>query len=267
MPDLTGTLRKMSAQRQQDGMVHYSLVLNGESVLTLNDRLGEALRLEYTGRRVCVACGRLVPKVYANGYCYPCFSTLPECDLCMVRPELCHFAQGTCRDANWGLAHCFQSHTVYLARTSGLKVGITRSKNLPTRWIDQGAVEALPLATVRNRRDSGLVEVRVARDMADRTDWRRMLRGPVEAIPFAPWVTMAREAIEELGLDVEWPHADVLAFTYPLLAVPTKVTARRLERIGHIEGALQGIKGQYLIFPHGVLNVRSHSGYEVRVSY
>ena len=50
------------------------------------------------------------------------------------------------RDYDWEMAHHMQPHVVYLSKTAGIKVGVTRETQIPYRWIDQGAVEALILA-------------------------------------------------------------------------------------------------------------------------
>ena len=65
-------------------------------------------------------------------------------------------------------------HYVYLANSSGLKVGITRHTQLPTRWIDQGASQALPIFKVRTRLQSGLVETALAEFISDKTNWRAL---------------------------------------------------------------------------------------------
>ena len=102
---------------------------------------------------------------------------LAQCDICIVRPEKCHYHEGTCREPDWADDHCMQPHIVYLANSSGVKVGITRHTQIPTRWIDQGASQALQIFRVPHRYLSGLVEVALKEHVSDRTDWRRMLKG------------------------------------------------------------------------------------------
>lgn len=99
----------------------------GEQRLALNDYLGEPLQLEWTGGIACSHCGRATRKSFAQGHCYPCFKRLARCDTCIIKPELCHFHAGTCREPDWGQRFCFQPHIIYLANASGLKVGITRA--------------------------------------------------------------------------------------------------------------------------------------------
>ena len=134
---IQGNLLKMTSQLQQDTVL-YSLPIGSEQV-PLNPYIGKTIRLEYSGQINCIACGRKTKKSFNQGYCFPCMRSLAECDMCIVRPEQCHFDQGTCRDEQWALRHCMQEHIVYLANSSGLKVGITRHTQIPTRWIDQGA--------------------------------------------------------------------------------------------------------------------------------
>jgi hypothetical protein len=122
--------------------VNYWLALDEERV-PLNALLGETLRLRHSGAIHCTECGRATVKSFAEGFCYPCFRKLAQCDLCILSPERCHFAAGTCREPEWALDFCMTGHIVYLANSSGVKVGITRAGQIPVRWIDQGATQAL----------------------------------------------------------------------------------------------------------------------------
>ena len=130
---VSGHLRKMVTQL--DEPVRYQLPLDDERI-DLNALLGMPIRLACTGEIHCQHCGRKTRKSFNQGFCYPCFTRLPQCDTCIVKPEKCHFHEGTCRDPSWGERHCFRSHVVYLANSSGLKVGITRGAQVPTRWMD-----------------------------------------------------------------------------------------------------------------------------------
>ena len=136
-----GALDKMAARL--DAPVQYAFRL-GELQVPVNPLIGKTLRLEYLGAIHCSHCGRKTNKSFSQGYCYPCFKKLPQCDLCIVSPEKCHHELGTCRDPEWGTSFCMTDHVVYLANSSGIKVGITRATQLPTRWLDQGATQALP---------------------------------------------------------------------------------------------------------------------------
>lgn len=267
-----GDLRKMAAAPETP--VEYALRL-GEARVPLNRLLGARLRIVHSGRIHCLACGRQTRKSFNQGYCYPCFRSLARCDRCIVQPERCHYHLGTCREPDWGLANCMQPHLVYLANASGVKVGITRASQVPTRWIDQGATAALPVARVASRRLAGLVEVMFKRHVADRTDWRRMLRGEPPPVDLAQrrgeLLDACAPELEALTAQHSREAVDLTRdprasrFTYPVLEYPQRVRSVNLDASPMIEGTLLGIKGQYLILDAGVLNVRRHGGYEVEV--
>lgn len=267
-----GNLRKM--QTALEATVQYSMIL-GDAVQPMNEFVGQHVKLEYQGEINCVHCGRKSNKSFAQGYCFPCMRSLAECDGCIVKPETCHFAAGTCRDEAWAKAHCFQPHYVYLANSSGLKVGITRGTQIPTRWIDQGATQALPVFKVDNRLHAGLVEVVLKGFVADRTDWRKMLKGVSEPLDMCAardrLLSEAEEMInglcDRLTVDELTPlAADVVNINFPVLEYPTKVTSFNFDKSALVEGQLRGIKGQYLIFDNGVINIRKFGGYKVALS-
>jgi hypothetical protein len=270
---LSGNLEKMRAVL--DETVQYTLPV-GEEGLELNPLIGKTLRIDFGGTINCVACGRKTKKSYSQGHCYPCSQRLASCDLCIMKPETCHYDKGTCREPEWGEAHCMQPHFVYLSNTSGVKVGITREGQVPTRWIDQGATQAVPIFKVQTRYQSGVIEVMCKSHVADKTDWRRMLKGEGGAVDL-----LARrdellhlceaelagfvECFGEAALE-RLPEVMVTTLNYPVVEYPTKVTALNLDKTPAIEGTLVGIKGQYLIFDNGVLNVRKYTGYKVSVT-
>jgi len=274
METLRSNLRKMIATDEQP--VAYTLPFGNER-LPVNPLLGKTLRLAYNGQIQCIGCRQLTKKSFNQGFCFRCFSTLAQCDLCIVKPELCHFAKGTCREPEWGQAHCIQPHYVYLANASGLKVGITRGNQIPTRWLDQGAVQALPVMLVQTRHHAGLVEVIFKKHISDRTDWRKMLKGEPETHDLAA----QREdlfsrcekdlaSVSEGGVEnslTRLAKEAVRTFVYPVLTYPTRVTALNLDKTSTVEGTLLGVKGQYLIFDTGVLNVRKFAGYNVEIFF
>ena len=170
--------------------------------------------------------------------------------------------------------HCMREHFVYIANSSGLKVGITRSSQIPTRWIDQGASQALAIFKVRNRLHSGLLEVALAKHISDRTDWRKMLKGsaePVDMRAAAEDVLRAAKndlaSLKETQPGLEWQRLDEppLSLSYPVARYPEKIVSLDFEKTATLAGRLNGIKGQYLLFDSGVLNVRKFGGYEVVV--
>ena len=255
--------------------VSYELPLDDQR-LPISELIGKPIKLEWLGEIHCSNCGRKTKKSFQQGFCFPCAKKLARCDICIVRPEKCHYAEGTCREPEWGEAHCMQPHIVYLANSSGLKVGITRLPQVPTRWIDQGASQALPILQVSSRYLSGLVEITLAEHVADKTNWQRMLKGKPESLDLAEardrLLAECRQDIDTLaerfgeGSVELLGDAEVLELEYPVQDYPTKVKAHNFDKAPVVEGVLQGIKGQYLILDTGVLNVRKFSSYKVEVS-
>jgi len=241
----------------------------GPETLTLNPLLGKGLSLEFDGSIQCVHCGRDTTKSFASGYCYPCFRTLARCDLCVMSPDRCHFHLGTCREPEWGEAFCMSDHIVYLANTSGLKVGITRGGREQGRWLDQGAVQALPILSAATRRDAGLAEVAIAKLIPDRTDWHRLVAGQPAELDLVSERDRLKAASLVLPEAVQWLTGDrEQRFDYPIdhyPAVRQQLRASPAEGC-LLEGNLLGVKGQYLLLSTGVFNVRRFAGYHVKVS-
>ena len=268
-----GNLAKMKTALADT--VEYRLPV-GEDVVEMNALLGQPLQLHYSGEIHCIHCGRKTKKSFSQGFCYPCFTSLAQCDMCIMKPETCHYAAGTCREPEWALTHCMQDHYVYLANSSGLKVGITRGSQIPTRWMDQGATQALPIFRTRDRLLAGLVEVIIKAHANDRTDWRKMLKGQAEAMDLA----VERERLhKEIGQELEklraehgedaaifLPKEEPVEIRYPVLEYPTKVSSFNLDKEPEINATLMGIKGQYLIFDSGVINIRKYAGYKVSLT-
>lgn len=267
---IRGHLRKM--RNQLGSPVRYQLPLD-EQLVDLNACLGQTIRLHYQGEIACAHCGRLTKKSYNQGFCFVCMRTLAQCDLCILKPETCHYAAGTCREPEWGEANCMQPHIVYLANTSGLKVGITRQSQVPTRWIDQGATQALPICRVQTRLQSGKMEVILKQHVADKTDWRKMLKGvsmPAD-LPSERDRLAAECATEIEGLSEEFgpgaiellPAEAPVDIEYPVLEYPDKVKSLNFDKQPQVEGRLLGIKGQYLMLDTGVINIRKFGSYLV----
>lgn len=268
-----GALSKMSARLEDP--VQYAFRL-GEAEVAVNPLIGKTLRLEYLGAIHCCHCGRKTKKSFSQGYCYPCFTKLAQCDSCIVSPEKCHYDEGTCREPAWGERFCMTDHVVYLANSSGVKVGITRATQVPTRWIDQGARQALPILRVATRQQSGLVEDLLRSQVADRTNWRALLKGEAEPLDLAAireqlfdhCAEGLRELQQRFGLQAIQPVTDIepIEIRYPVQAYLAKITSFDLDKTPVVEGTLQGIKGQYLIFDTGVINIRKYTAYQLAVS-
>lgn len=275
MADLiaAGAVRKM--QTQLEDPVSYTMLL-GDNEIPLNRYLGQALQLEYSGVINCIHCGRKTNKSFNQGYCYPCFKRLAQCDSCIVSPEKCHYAEGTCREPEWGEEHCMIDHYVYLANTSGIKVGITRGTQIPTRWMDQGATQALPIYRVSTRLYSGLVETVFKAHIADKTNWRAMLKGDGDACDLeevrqrlaTDCAAELDELIQAHGVSAITELADEpeTRISYPVLEYPVKVTSFNLDKTPTAGGTLMGIKGQYLLFDTGVINMRKYGGYHLSLT-
>ncbi len=267
-----GKLRKMQTALEQP--VSYALPLDDNSV-DMNPLLGQVVQLRYLGVINCIACGRKTNKSFNQGYCYPCFRRLAQCDSCIMSPEKCHYAEGTCREPEWGETHCMIEHVVYLANTSGLKVGITRHSQVPTRWMDQGATQAQPIFRVDSRYHSGIVETLFKDHVADKTSWQAMLKGDAEPLDLeaerqrlmAECSAGLQQVRERFGLQsvTELVGAEETRITFPVLEHPQKVKSFNLDKDPLVEGTLLGIKGQYLIFDTGVINMRKYGGYQLAI--
>ena len=269
---MRGTLKKMLTELGQP--VQYQLPL-GDQLLPLNDLIGKNLQLKYTGSIACIHCSRVSKKSFGQGYCYPCFKKLAQCDMCIMKPEQCHYSKGTCREPEWGEEFCMRNHYVYLANSSGIKVGITRETQIPVRWIDQGAIQAIPIIKVSTRLLSGLVEVLIAKKIPDKTNWRTMLKGQNERLDMELLRDqLLEECAEGISLLQEQHGAENIEILnsdksvdieYPVLEYPDKIRSLNFDKEPEISAVLQGIKGQYMIFDTGVINIRKFTGYEIQL--
>ena len=235
----------------------------GGGSLALNDLLGEGIELQPTGRCECRGCARSTARRFGGGYCYGCFKRLARCDLCMVAPQRCHYDQGTCREPDWGARYCMQPHTLYLANTSGPKVGLTRATRLWRRWADQGAAAGVALASATSRRAAGEFEARLAQHINDRTNWQTLVAGrrPEADLPALAADIRRRWPIPGAGCSY-LDRTPVTFLEYPMLAPPA---VNRLTLSGRVpvRGRLVGMIGQYLLLDGGVLSVAAHAGVEI----
>lgn len=240
--------------------VRYLLEL-GNDVLVMNDLLGRELHIRYTGQILCF-CGELVTSVYRQNFCSSCFWSRPEAGEAILRPELSKAHLGIAdRDLEWEKAYQLQPHIVYLANSGGLKVGVTRESQMPTRWIDQGATAAIVLARTPHRQLAGAIEVELKKVVSDKTNIRLMLSAtdpevdlPAEKDRLAPLLS------EELRKYVS-DDREVHRLHYPVNEAPVKPVRVNLEKDPELRSKLMGIRGQYLIFQNNlVVNVRSLEG-------
>jgi len=264
----TGHLRKMITEHTSP--VRYQIPID-DQLISISDLIGKNITFKYLGDIHCIACGRKTNKSFSQGYCFPCMRSLAECDSCMISPEKCHYTEGTCRDEAWGEEHCFIDHYVYLANSSGLKVGITRETNVPLRWMDQGAVAALPIYKTKNRHLCGLVESSFKKQVNDKTSWQRMLKGKPDEVDL---IQRRNELFKTFEKDIaaikkqygddavtELNEQHTLEFHFPVENYPEKVKSLNFDKTPEITGKLVGIKAQYLILDSGVLNIRKFAGY------
>lgn len=268
---LTGALRKMRSELN-NSIVHYQLPI-GDHLVELNQLIGSELRLRFVGEIHCIQCDRKTNKSFQQGYCFPCYRKLGECGYCMVQPLKCHSQYGPCDDSQWAHANCNVDHVIYLANTSALKVGITRVTQMPTRWIDQGAVQALPIFTVQNRYHSGVVEAELAKLVADKTNWRAMLKGAPESLDLTAerdrLMQQSSTELEKYATEFTLTpvtDTDVVSIEFPVSQYPEKIATHNFDKTPEIHGTLVGIKGQYLMLDTGVLNIRKFGGYRVEIN-
>jgi len=259
-------------QTQLNNPVQYHLPI-GDDLIDMNALIGSDIKLSHTGTINCVACDRKIKKSFNQGFCYPCLQSLAQCDSCIIKPEKCHYNEGTCREPAWGEAFCLQDHIVYLANSSGLKVGITRGTQVPTRWIDQGATQAIPIFKVKNRLTSGQVEVLFKTHVADKTSWQKMLKGEAAILDMPArrdeLYELCKTEMDELSnalgnATIEYLNdAQAINIHFPITEYPEKVKSFNFDKTPEISGLLKGIKGQYLILEQGVLNIRKFGGYQI----
>lgn len=274
---LTGTIRKMRVSAKQQNQVFYQLPV-ADDVINMNDYIGEKVSVSHTGNIYCVHCNSKTKKSFNQGYCYRCLITLAQCDSCIIKPEQCHYHEGTCREPEWGETHCLTDHFVYLANTGTLKVGITRhvTDTVSSRWMDQGATQALVILRVKDRLTSGEVETLCKQHIADKTNWRTMLKGQPDSADLIAKRDEILHAIkddldalkQEKGLQaISEVDAEPLAIRYPVSQYPDKIKSINLDKTPEFEGVLQGIKGQYwLLDGDRVINMRKYAGYELSIT-
>lgn len=243
--------------------IQYFLHIENEKIY-LNPHIGSKITIKFLDEKHCIHCGRKTNKTFNNGYCYPCFRDLPQNDLCIVKPSLCHFELGTCRDEEFGKHQCMTPHYVYLALSSDVKVGLTRKTNAFKRWVDQGAIKSIPIAELPTRKMAGDLELFLTDHLPDKTNWRKMLKGEVDDKDLfeirARIFPLIPEEYQEYLLDVE----QINEFIYPTEAASLeKIKSLSLDKEPSFTGVLTGIKGQYLLLDQAVINVKKHLGYKI----
>ena len=242
--------------------IQYSIVHGGEQI-SLNELIGKQISFQWDGTIQCEGCQSIIKKTYQNGYCYLCFKSKAICDICILKPERCHYHLGTCREPSWGEQYCFQDHVVYLANSSTIKVGISRATNIPNRWIDQGACQGVLLLKCQDRLTSGLIEVELAKHMKDKSNWRKLITQHTDPVELREqhekWQSYIRDWAEQQGIDnITWVDYEPVSIVYPVEEYPEKAKSIKLKPNEMFSSTLLGIKGQYLLFAEGGLNLRTH---------
>ena len=254
-------LHKMFTQLNEE--VEYSLK-NGDELIKMNTLIGKDIRFTFGNQVQCGSCGKTFKKLFAQGFCYNCFMSAPEAAECIINPELCKAHLGEGRDVAWEKKHHLQPHFVYFAVASSLKVGVTRVTQVPTRWIDQGASQAIRIAETPYRQLAGEIEVALKSSFTDKTNWRRMLKNEIAEFDLEEEKWQLEELLPDDLSQYMTEDDEIVNINYPVLEFPKKVSSVGFDKLPVIEGNLRGIKGQYLILDKGrVLNIRKHEGYFV----
>jgi hypothetical protein len=264
---ISGLLYKMRSVLKDENTVSYSLVLS-DRLFPLDVDDNRRISIRFTGRKNCISCGLLSTELLGNGFCPACYVTVPEAAECIFHPELCKAHLGEGRDVKWEQEHHNQPHFVYLARTSVIKVGVTRETQIPTRWIDQGADSAVCIAKTPHRAMAGKMEVMLKKHFADKTPWQKMLKNEISADNLQDAVHHAQTVLSNEYSEQLLQQAREVHFRYPVKRYPNTVKSVQLSRNEYFEGILSGIRGQYLMLDDGsVLNIRNHTGYHCVVEW
>lgn len=257
-----GVLRKMQTEFTQP--INYYLVM-GDDFLQMNQLLNKKIHIEFV-KYECLACGEN-KKIYRQGYCYDDFYKVPQAADWIMKPELskAHLDEED-RDLDYEKKVQLQPHIVYLANSSNVKVGVTRKTQVPTRWIDQGAHEAIEIVEVPNRYLAGITEIALKEHVSDKTNWRKMLKNEIEEVSLTEHRDNLSRYIPEEAKQYFIASNEETHIQFPVQRFPEKLKTLNLDKSPAYEGVLKGIKGQYLIFEDDtVFNVRSWEGYVVRL--
>jgi hypothetical protein len=260
-----GVLTKM--QTELGNPIQYYLVFD-TNFIHLNQLLNQKIAIQHTGNQ-CLNCKK-AKNIFSQGFCYDCYFASPSAGDWIMKPELstAHLDIED-RDIAYEKKIQLQPHLVYLALSSEVKVGVTRKTQMPTRWIDQGAMKAINVVEVPNRYLAGITEVALKNHFADKTNWRKMLTNNITETDLVFQKQSLSNWLPEEVKPYYNPEAtDVVEMIFPVLQYPTKVNSLNLKKTPQYEGKLMGIKGQYLIFEDGtVFNIRSYEGYVVEIQF
>ena len=258
-----GVLKKMMTENTNE--INYYLDM-GADLLNMNQLLNKEIVLSFV-KYECLQCNLEKP-IFRQGFCKSCFFETPNAGDWIMRPELskAHLDIED-RDLAYEKQVQLQPHIVYLANSSNVKVGVTRKQQVPTRWIDQGAHEALEIVEVPNRYLAGITEVALKEHVADKTNWRKMLKNDIEDASLITWRDKLKEFIPEEAKEYFIQDNAETILNFPVNKYPEKPKSLNLIKTPTYTGTLAGIKGQYLIFEdETVFNVRSNEGLVVNIT-
>lgn len=257
-----GVLQKMQTDLQDT--IQYYMVFEND-VLNVNQLLDKKLSISFD-KYQCMNCAKN-KEIYRQGFCKSCFYEAPQAGEWIMHPEKSTAHLGIAdRDLEFEQRVQLQPHIVYLALSSNVKVGVTRKTQVPTRWIDQGATQALPILETPNRYLAGIAEVALKSHVADKTNWRAMLKNEVAEADLKHVRTELKQYLPEEVRPYILEATDVLHLNFPVLSHPQKVKSLNLSKTPEYTGVLKGVKGQYLIFEdHTVFNVRNNEGLVVKI--
>jgi hypothetical protein len=259
-----GVLTKM--QTEIGNPIQYYLVFE-DSFLNVNQLLNKEIEINFVSYQ-CLNCQKK-KKIFRQGFCYDCFYSSPAVGDWIMRPELSTAHLGIAdRDLDFEQKVQLQPHIVYLALSSEVKVGVTRKTQMPTRWIDQGATQAISIVEVPNRYLAGITEVALKNHYVDKTNWRKMLQDSTAVFDLIAEKAKVENLIPKEVREYFYAHKnDLYELNYPVLHYPGKVVSLNLDKTPSFQGKLIGIKGQYLIFENGtVFNIRGSEGYTVTIA-
>jgi len=257
-----GVLTKMETEFSNP--IQYYLVFESDFV-NMNQLLDKTIELKFV-KYQCLNCGLDKP-IYRQGFCKSCFFEIPQAADWIMRPELSTAHLGIeDRDLEYEQKVQLQTHIVYLANSSNVKVGVTRKSQVPTRWIDQGAHEAIEIVEVPNRYLAGITEVALKDHVSDKTNWRTMLKNEVVDENLVEWRERLKPYIPNEAKDYFIENNSETNLQFPVLHYPNKPKSLNLEKDLSYTGVLKGIKGQYLIFEDDtVFNIRANEGLVVAI--
>ena len=255
-----GVLRKMQSEMGQP--IQYYLIFEND-FLNVNQVLDKELHFSFI-KYQCLNCNEDRP-IFRQGYCRNCFFETAAAGDWIMRPELstAHLNKED-RDLEYEKKVQLQPHIVYLANSSNVKVGVTRKSQIPTRWIDQGAHEAIEIVEAPNRYLAGITEVALKEHVSDKTNWRKMLTNSLEDVDLVQWRNTLSKFIPEEAKPYYLENKKETHLEFPVLKYPVKVKSVNLQKTNEFKNVLKGIKGQYLIFEDNtVFNVRGNEGFYV----